>query len=126
MKELIEWLTEKMKWSYQTFGNSERHIGVLKHIEKEIEETRQNPNDVTEWIDIILLAFDGACRMGFTPEQVVTALIAKQEKNTQRRWPPPVPEDEPSFHLEEESEQPGRAWDIDRFPPRGYPRKAQP
>ena len=122
MKELVNWLTKKMEWSYKTFGTSERHIGVLKHIEKEIEEVRQRPQDVTEWMDIVLLAFDGACRMGFTPDQVVSALIAKQEKNTQRRWPPPVANDEPSFHLKDES---GRAWDIDRFPPRGYPNKEE-
>lgn len=125
MKELVDWLQAKMEWSYKTFGISERHIGVLKHIEKEIEEVRQNPKDVTEWIDIILLAFDGACRMGFTPSQVVNALIAKQEKNVHRSWPPPPLDDEPSFHLEDELEQPDRAWDIDRFPPRGYPKKVQ-
>jgi hypothetical protein len=101
MNELIEWLTKKMEWSYKTFGSAERHLGVLKHIEKEIDEVRQNPQDVSEWIDIILLAFDGACRMGFTPEQVVKALISKQEQNTQRHWPPPGKDDEPSFHLED-------------------------
>jgi hypothetical protein len=102
MKELVDWLTKKMEWSYKTFGTAERYIGVLKHIEKEIEEVRQNPQDISEWVDIIILAFDGACRMGFTPEQVVNALITKQEQNINRSWPPPPKDDEPSFHLKKE------------------------
>ena len=99
MKELVDWLNKKMEWSYKTFGTSERHIGVLKHIEKEIQEVYENPSDVTEWIDIIILAFDGACRMGFTPQQVVDAMISKQKQNLKRSWPPPPEDDQPSFHL---------------------------
>ncbi len=99
MSDLVTWLDEKLEWSYKTFGTAERYIGVLKHIEKEIEETRQNPHDVMEWIDIVLLAFDGACRMGFTPRQVVNALIAKQEINKKRSWGPIPETDEPTFHI---------------------------
>jgi hypothetical protein len=84
---LTEFLRKKNIWSVQTFGRSNGIEGVLRHIESEITEVRANPTDVTEWIDIILLAFDGAFRSGYTAEQVVSALIQKQAKNVRRQWP---------------------------------------
>jgi hypothetical protein len=77
---------------------------VLKHIEKEIEEVRENPTDVVEWIDIVLLALDGAFRSGHTPKEICTALIEKQRKNTKRKWKIPAP-NEPSLHEKEKHEQ---------------------
>lgn len=84
---LIEFLKKKNLWSVETFGPSKGTEGVVRHIESELAEVKANPTDVTEWIDIILLAFDGAFRAGHTAEQVVTALIQKQAKNTRRQWP---------------------------------------
>ena len=60
---------------------------MLDHIRKELLEIEAAPNDLAEWIDVVILAFDGAWRTGATPEQIVRALIAKQYKNETRKWP---------------------------------------
>jgi len=48
---------------------------------------RQAPDDIMEWIDLVLLSFDGALRQGFTPEQVAQALDDKLTTNVFREWP---------------------------------------
>jgi hypothetical protein len=98
---LIDWVEKKLEWSYKTFGTAERAEGVCKHIEAELVEIRANPTDVMEWVDVILLAFDGACRNGNTPQEVCEALIKKQQCNTQRHWQPISGNDEPTFHVKE-------------------------
>ena len=40
-----------------------------------------------EWVDVIILGFDGAWRSGATPEQIVAAIVEKQTKNEGRKWP---------------------------------------
>jgi hypothetical protein len=59
----------------------------LDHIRKELVEIARQPDDLSEWIDVVILAFDGAWRVGFTPEQISEALVAKQTKNENRVWP---------------------------------------
>jgi hypothetical protein len=42
---------------------------------------------MSEWADIIILAFDGALRAGHTPEHIIAGILSKQRKNEARRWP---------------------------------------
>lgn len=84
---LIKHLQRQKLFSETTFGPGIRTNGVLDHIQKEIEEVRKNPLDLEEWIDIILLAFDGAQRTGATPEEIVSMIDYKQNKNETRTWP---------------------------------------
>ena len=74
-------------WSEKTFGPGDRTKGVIDHIRKELAEIEAAPGDLEEWIDVIILAFDGAWRSGASPLQIVEALIAKQAKNEARTWP---------------------------------------
>jgi ribA/ribD-fused uncharacterized protein len=60
---------------------------VIDHIRKELREIEADPTDVSEWIDVVILAFDGAWRHGATPDQIIAALVAKQAKNEARTWP---------------------------------------
>ena len=85
--DLIEHLRRQRGWSWETFGPGERTTGVLDHIRKELGEIEAKPHDLEEWIDVIILAFDGAWRMGYGPEEIAAALEAKQTKNEARRWP---------------------------------------
>jgi len=85
--DLIKHLRRQKAFSEKTFGPGARTKGVLDHIRKEVSEVYKNPSDVTEWIDIVLLALDGAWRAGHTPEQIAAALEAKQSKNESRSWP---------------------------------------
>lgn len=84
---LLEHLARQCAWSERTFGPGERTAGVVDHIRKELDEVLANPTDLSEWIDVVILALDGAWRIGATPEQIIAALVAKQTKNEGRQWP---------------------------------------
>jgi hypothetical protein len=85
--DLIAHLRRQRAFSECTFGPGSRLAGVLDHLRKELREVEAKPTDISEWIDLVLLAFDGAWRQGFTPEQIATALAAKQARNEARTWP---------------------------------------
>lgn len=85
--DLVAHLHRQRAFSERTFGPGPRLAGVLDHLRKELREVEANPGDISEWIDLVLLAFDGAWRQGFTPEQIAEALTAKQTKNEARTWP---------------------------------------
>jgi hypothetical protein len=80
-------LAHQREWSARTFGPGARTAGVLDHITKEIEEVRAAPEDVTEWADLLILAFDGAWRAGHEPQTIIDAIKAKQARNESREWP---------------------------------------
>ena len=79
--DLHKHLARQIQFSQQTFGPGSRTEGILDHIQRELDEVKAAPDDVSEWIDIIILAFDGAWRSGHSPEDIVAALIAKQTKS---------------------------------------------
>lgn len=85
--DLKKHLFRQIGFSFTTFGPNARLNGVLDHISKEIEEIKQQPNDLEEWVDLIILAFDGAWRAGYSPDEIATAIEAKQTKNEGRSWP---------------------------------------
>lgn len=80
-------LAHQREWSTATFGPGPRTLGVLDHIRKELDEIAAAPDDVEEWVDVIILAFDGAWRAGWEPQQIIDAIKAKQRKNERRSWP---------------------------------------
>jgi hypothetical protein len=88
--DLISFVERQRNFSRYTFGppsQVDRTEGILAHIAQEIEEIRQDPKDTEEWIDIVILALDGAWRSGATPEEVVNTLNKKFVKNKARKWP---------------------------------------
>jgi dATP/dGTP diphosphohydrolase len=87
LPDLVRHLMRQREFSERTFGPGERTAGVLDHIRKELTEIEAKPDDLSEWIDVIILACDGAWRAGFTPAQIAEALVAKQAKNEARTWP---------------------------------------
>jgi hypothetical protein len=95
---LAEYLKRQWEWSARTFGNGRRTLGVTKHIEKEIAEIREKPDDLSEWVDVIILAMDGYWRHGGTPESLLADMQAKQDKNFARTWPTSKSEDEAVEH----------------------------
>lgn len=84
---LFNHLQRQRCWSVQTFGPGERSAGVVAHIRKELQEIEASPADIEEWIDVVILAFDGAWRAGHSTEQIIAALVAKQARNESRVWP---------------------------------------
>ena len=85
--DLIAHLERQRAFSERTFGPGARTAGVLDHIRKELREIELDPADLSEWIDVAILAFDGAWRAGYSCDEVVDALVKKQAKNEARSWP---------------------------------------
>jgi DNA repair exonuclease SbcCD ATPase subunit len=80
-------LARQREWSERTFGPGPRTGGVIEHIRKELREIEAEPADLGEWVDVVILALDGAWRAGHEPEAILAAIKAKQEKNEAREWP---------------------------------------
>lgn len=85
--DLVAHLVRQREFSLKTFGPGPRLKGVIDHIRKELVEIEADPTDLKEWVDLILLAFDGAWRAGHSPTQIVAGINAKQSKNEGRDWP---------------------------------------
>lgn len=89
--DLVSHLHRQIEFSERTFGPGERTDGVCDHIRKELREVQDDAArglpTLAEWVDVIILAFDGAWRSGATPEQITQAIVAKQSKNEGRKWP---------------------------------------
>ena len=75
------------KWSAETFGPGARTLGVLDHIRKELHEIEADPTDLNEWVDVMILAADGALRAGAEPQDIIDTWKAKQAINEARTWP---------------------------------------
>jgi len=80
-------LQRQRGWSGATFGPGARVQGVVDHIRKELKEIEADPGDLKEWIDVVILALDGAWRSGASPSEIIDALVSKQTKNEGRVWP---------------------------------------
>jgi hypothetical protein len=80
-------LQRQREWSERTFGPGPRTKGVCDHIRKELTEIEAAPGDIEEWIDVVILALDGAWRAGATPEAIIAQIVGKQTKNESRNWP---------------------------------------
>ena len=98
--DLVAHIHRARAFSEKTFGPASRPNGVIAHIRKELEEIEAKPDDLEEWIDVMILAMDGTWRAGFEPEEIAAALVAKQTKNESRVWPDwrAVPAGEPIEH----------------------------
>lgn len=99
---LGQYIADQKEWSLKTFGGAKRVEGICKHIEKELGEIRSNPSDVMEWVDVVILALDGAWRAGYSPREVKEALYQKQQKNFSRQWPELSDENQPTEHIRKE------------------------
>lgn len=99
-------INRQIEWSKRTFGPGPRTEGLIKHIEKELAEIRENPCDLEEWIDVIILALDGAWRCGErTAGEILSALCEKQRVNIhERKWPEIRSPNDPMEHVRNLSE----------------------
>ena len=99
-EEVIEQFKE---WNFNTYGPGERLTGTIEHIKKELEEIEKEPHDLVEWVDVIMLAMNGALRHGHEPQAIIDAFFKKFEINKKRKWKDwrEVPEGEPITHIKE-------------------------
>lgn len=87
---LYQYINQQTKWARETFGPGDIHDrvdGLVDHIQKELVEIKSDPTDIMEWIDLIILALDGATRAGHSAGDICRALELKQQINFQREWP---------------------------------------
>jgi hypothetical protein len=96
--KLQPYLIAHVGWSTKTFGSGPRPHGLVKHIRKELLEILKKPDDLKEWVDVMILAIDGATRAGHSPDAICKALIDKQGENIGRAWQP-VREGQPCEHV---------------------------
>jgi len=92
MMDIQMYLVRQRLWALNTFGPGVRDKSLIKHIKKELDEIKASPGDLEEWIDVVILALEGAIRnaeaVSDTPvDDVVDCLLMKQEKNINREWP---------------------------------------
>jgi hypothetical protein len=80
-------LHRQRTWSKETFGPGPRTQGIIDHIKKELVEIEAQPSDISEWVDVVILALDGAWRAGASPDEIILAIRAKQAANETRKWP---------------------------------------
>ena len=80
-------IEQQRDWSTRAFGPGDRAAGIVAHARKELDEIAAEPGDLTEWIDLMILAIDGAWRAGHEPAAIIAAYHAKCAANRARRWP---------------------------------------
>ena len=86
--DMLQYVIKQRAWSERAFGppattDTQR---ICTHITKELDEIRQFLGDCEEWVDVIILALDGAWRAGHSPLTIASTLRLKQEKNAARKW----------------------------------------
>jgi hypothetical protein len=79
--DIESYFRRQIWWSENTFGPALRTKGVIDHIRKELTEIEREPHDLSEWIDVVILAMDGFWRHGGNASDLLPALLAKQRKN---------------------------------------------
>lgn len=98
---LVSYIDNQRLWSKRTFGDGKRKLGICEHIRSELDEilsAETSEDELKEWIDVIILALDGAWRSGFDAQIILDELGRKQMVNFRREWGTSISEDMPVFH----------------------------
>ena len=102
--EFVEYIRRQREWSEKTFGLGRRTKGITDHIRSELLEVESTPDDPYEWVDIVILALDGAWRTGASLVEIRRLLWDKQKVNFERKFPYPESEDHMSEHIKEDKD----------------------
>ncbi len=81
-----EYMQAQHEWSMATFGPGLQTERLVAHIRKELDEVLAEPLCLMEWVDVIILALDGALRLGYSPDVIIGELKAKLRINMARKW----------------------------------------
>lgn len=99
MITIKDYIKRQRIWSERTFGPGDRTAGIIDHIQKELLEIEDDPDDLMEWVDVIILGFDGLWRalaynMNIhdpSPDDIGAVVCDLMEqkyfKNEARQWP---------------------------------------
>lgn len=97
---LCELYKDEAAWSDATFGPpSERGpIGPLKHLIQEAQEAIDEPTDIMEYADCLLLVLDASRRAGYSLTNLLDAAKLKFDILKTRKYPKPG-KDQASHHV---------------------------
>ena len=68
--DLKEFVSEQRTFSIGAFGPGSRKVGVANHILEECNEVESKPDDLSEWVDVMLLSLDAAWRSGLSASEI--------------------------------------------------------
>ena len=88
LKKLNDFICARREFSFQSFGSPEVRgpVPVLTHLKEEVQELIEQPTDLMEWADCLLLLTDAADRAGLSIEDLIDAATLKLEINKKRTW----------------------------------------
>ena len=82
---LIDILQTQKEFSFKTFGPKGRTPGLISHIEEELKDIdRGNFNVFQGWMDVVLLAFEGALMQADGDVTAVADALLSQQKELNR------------------------------------------
>jgi len=84
---LEDCIKRQQTFALKAFGEGDHSKGLLEHIKKEVIEIYEDASDTEEWVDIIILAMEGAWRTGASPKDIADIFNLKMSKNERRAWP---------------------------------------
>jgi hypothetical protein len=67
----------QIKLLHQSRCHALRAKGFIDHSTKELREISGAPHDLSEWVDVVILAMDDFWRHGGKPEDLILALIRR-------------------------------------------------
>jgi len=107
IKTFTDLVNRQRTWSTTQFGESVDLPRILNHITEATGDVEKEPARLHNWIDIVLLAMDGAWRAGHSPKEVVQAIQDVQVRNIMRDWQNPgdLPIGEPIKHIRSQAER---------------------
>ena len=56
------------------------------HMSEEAKEAADDPSDILEWADCMILLLDGARKAGYSTQDIYAGVLRKMEINKNRRW----------------------------------------
>jgi hypothetical protein len=91
MERFEAFAADHAEWSQATFGsdNVRDWTGPLAHLRRELVEIEQQPDDIMEWADALLLLLDASRRAGIHAGTLLGAAEHKLAVNRERTWQPP-------------------------------------
>ena len=74
-------------WALETFKRTTPD-GALAHLAREVDELRDQPHDLEEYADCMMLLLNGAGLAGYSMDDLLDACQTKLTINKQRTWGP--------------------------------------
>lgn len=86
MEDLWQQLQDDIgAFAEKTFPDASPRSKAL-HLSEEAKEAADNPSDISEWADCMILLSDGARKSGFSMDDLYQAVLRKMEINKKRKW----------------------------------------